>query len=326
MNSRTVTRIARLMAALLAAVFIVGVFPVVQIASADELHQVGVLATVVNTDRLNVRSGPSPAYRAVRGLRFGDVVALVGRNADGSWVQLAASGGRQEWVNSYYVQTFDFYDIMLLPVTSDTTPTTPPSSATAIKANVVNANRANVRSGPSEAFGVVRQLPYGQEVVLIGRNVNGTWVQLQNPLGRQEWIFNRLVQPQGNANIMSLPVTSNTYGDPGSPRPGTGVRVHIVQYGETLSTIARYYGTTVQTLMALNGLANPNYIYAGQRLIVSGSSGYQPPPQGRVHIVRAGETLASIARYYGVSFWTLAAVNGISNPNLIYVGQRLVIP
>lgn len=47
---------------------------------------------------------------------------------------------------------------------------------------------------------------------------------------------------------------------------------------------------------------------------------------GSVHVVRAGETLNSIARAHGVSAAALAKANGISNPNLIKIGQRLVIP
>lgn len=47
---------------------------------------------------------------------------------------------------------------------------------------------------------------------------------------------------------------------------------------------------------------------------------------GGVHVVRSGETLASIARQYGVSASALARANGITNPDLIWAGQRLVIP
>jgi putative chitinase len=46
----------------------------------------------------------------------------------------------------------------------------------------------------------------------------------------------------------------------------------------------------------------------------------------RVHIVRYGETLFSIGRWYGVNPWTIANVNGLVNPNYIYPGQRLSIP
>ena len=282
----------------------------------------GVWATVVNTNRLNVRSGPSVQFRATRGLTFGQQVVLVGRNANGTWVQLQTSGGLQEWVNANYVRAFDNYNILNLPVTSNTTPDTPPASATAITAVVVNANRLNVRSGPGENFGVVRQVPGGQSVVLVGRNANGTWVQLQ--AAGQEWVFSRLVQPQANENLMSLPVTSNTYGTP-STGPTTGVRIHTVQAGETLSSIARRYGTTVQVLVALNGLANPNHVYVGQRLNVGGAASSPPSqaPSVRYHTVRQGETLASIARAYGTSWQALAALNGISNPNQIYAGQQL---
>jgi LysM repeat protein len=51
-----------------------------------------------------------------------------------------------------------------------------------------------------------------------------------------------------------------------------------------------------------------------------------PSEADTVHIVQRGETLSAIAVRYGVNMWTIASVNGITNPNRIYVGQRLVIP
>jgi LysM repeat protein len=51
-----------------------------------------------------------------------------------------------------------------------------------------------------------------------------------------------------------------------------------------------------------------------------------PHEDSIVHIVHRGETLYSIARRYGMDMWTIARANGITNPNRIYVGQRLVIP
>jgi LysM repeat protein len=44
------------------------------------------------------------------------------------------------------------------------------------------------------------------------------------------------------------------------------------------------------------------------------------------HVVSAGETLATIAKRYGTDWQTLASSNGISNPNLIRLGQRLKVP
>ena len=101
--------------------------------------------------------------------------------------------------------------------------------------------------------------------------------------------------------------------------------VHIVQPGENLFRIALRYGVTVNALVVTNGLSNSNHIYVGQRLVIP-TGGTSSAPASGVHIVRRGESLYRIALRYGVSYQTLAAANGIANPNRIYVGQRLVIP
>jgi LysM repeat protein len=103
--------------------------------------------------------------------------------------------------------------------------------------------------------------------------------------------------------------------------PHKGSIVHVVQRGETLYSIARRYGVSVQTIANTNGITNPNRIYVGQRLVIPAGR-----PSGTVHVVQAGETLLQIALRYGVDAWAIARANGIANLNHIYVGQRLVIP
>jgi len=108
-----------------------------------------------------------------------------------------------------------------------------------------------------------------------------------------------------------------------------GQTIHIVERGETLSGIARSYGVTVQALAAANGIWNPNILWAGMRLVIPTGSGYPPPPppsQNNYYIVRWGDTLASIARYFGTSVWAIGQANGIYNLNHIYAGMYLVIP
>jgi LysM repeat protein len=114
--------------------------------------------------------------------------------------------------------------------------------------------------------------------------------------------------------------------------------VYIVQRGDTLYSIARRYGTTVNALVQANGLQNSNRIYVGQRLIVSTSGAVQQAatsgssaPSGSsssssVHVVQRGENLYRIALRYGTTVQALASVNNLSSTSLIYVGQRLVIP
>jgi LysM repeat protein len=56
--------------------------------------------------------------------------------------------------------------------------------------------------------------------------------------------------------------------------PAYGPIYHRVRYGETLSSIGRLYGVNPYAIARANGLANPNYIYAGQVLLIP--TGYSP--------------------------------------------------
>ncbi len=104
-------------------------------------------------------------------------------------------------------------------------------------------------------------------------------------------------------------------------------QVHIVAPGDTLSALALRYGTSVTALASANGLANPNLIFAGQRLVIpTGDAGKVPPSPQRIYIAKGGDTLYGIAQRYGVSVDVLVRLNGLMNPSLLKVGQRLVLP
>lgn len=97
---------------------------------------------------------------------------------------------------------------------------------------------------------------------------------------------------------------------------------YTVRWGDSLSAIAWRYGDNLWSLAARNGIANPNFIYAGQVLQVC-SVYPAPAPAPSYHVVQWGQTLWSISRMYGTTPWNIAALNGIYNMNLIYAGQVL---
>ncbi len=104
-----------------------------------------------------------------------------------------------------------------------------------------------------------------------------------------------------------------------TPITSTGTQAYTVRYGDTLSGIASRYGTSTSTLASINGISNPNWIYPGQVLKLSGSS------STRFYTVRSGDTLSGIAAKFGTTWQALAQKNGLTNPNVIYVGQTLTI-
>jgi LysM repeat protein len=118
---------------------------------------------------------------------------------------------------------------------------------------------------------------------------------------------------------------SPVWGAPGSERQSTDPVIHVVQWGETLTLIARRYAVSASTIAQANGLWNPNYIFAGQRLVIP-SAASPPAGQTTTYIVRRGDTLRDIAHRYGTTVSAIVSLNRLSNPNFIYVGQRLQVP
>ena len=105
--------------------------------------------------------------------------------------------------------------------------------------------------------------------------------------------------------------------------PEVETTVYWVNRGETLSSIARRYKTTVAEIMAANpALAHEDQVYAGMRLVVPVNTALP----SRTHTVKYGESLSGIAAHYGVSVRSIVEANGLRNANQIYAGQRLVIP
>ncbi|MDG1137978.1 MAG: LysM peptidoglycan-binding domain-containing protein [Opitutales bacterium] len=96
---------------------------------------------------------------------------------------------------------------------------------------------------------------------------------------------------------------------------------HVVQKNETLGGIAGKYGVSTSALQAINGISNPNLLYVGKKLkIPSGTS------SEITHQVKKGESLGSIASRFRVKTSTLALINKIDRPDLIKIGQKLIIP
>ncbi|EPB3037758.1 LysM peptidoglycan-binding domain-containing protein, partial [Enterococcus hirae] len=133
------------------------------------------------------------------------------------------------------------------------------------------------------------------------QQVDGNKILLANILS---WI--------DKSNVELLPDSTTVAEQP------SAVQTHVVQHGETLSSIATKYRTTYQALASLNGLSNPNIIYAGQVLKVSGAVSMT-----RTYTVQYGDNLSSIATKLGTTYQSLAQQNELSNPNLIYPGQVL---
>jgi len=101
---------------------------------------------------------------------------------------------------------------------------------------------------------------------------------------------------------------------------------YVVQAGDTLASISRHHGVSIQQLARANGLNWNDWVFIGQRLVIPGLSQATPATSQGMYMVQAGDTLFGIALKYGVSMTALQSANGLTNADVIYRGQRLVIP
>jgi LysM repeat protein len=170
------------------------------------------------------------------------------------------------------------------------------------------------------------------------------------------------VQRELNVNLDTISlVPCGTSGGGGSVE----CCIYVVKPGDTLSKIAKQYGTTTAVLARMNGIKNPNKIYVGQKLKVPCAVPQPlpvvvppadppvvivepakppvvivdpakpvvvvpPPPASDDQcvwvVVKAGDTLGKIAKANGSTVAIIVSKNQIKNANIIMVGQKLCIP
>ncbi|MYD11026.1 MAG: LysM peptidoglycan-binding domain-containing protein [Chloroflexi bacterium] len=96
----------------------------------------------------------------------------------------------------------------------------------------------------------------------------------------------------------------------------------VVETGDSLYSLARRLGVSLPVMQALNQLADTRDIKVGEALLAP----KQEHAALDIHAVRHGESLAGIAESYGATVEYLQALNGIANPNLIQLNDRIIVP
>jgi LysM repeat protein len=126
-----------------------------------------------------------------------------------------------------------------------------------------------------------------------------------------------------------------------APQVPVGGQQYVVRPGDSLYGIANAHGVTLGDLLRANHLTNGHFLRVGQILVIptgpqlgqpattttTAGTGVQAAATGkRVHIVQPGDSVFSIAQYYGVVAQEIAQLNNLVDANVLQVGQQLVIP
>ncbi|WDT76045.1 MAG: LysM peptidoglycan-binding domain-containing protein [Candidatus Manganitrophus sp.] len=122
----------------------------------------------------------------------------------------------------------------------------------------------------------------------------------------------RLKLPQGTRETFLANFSPNSQMGPKS----TEGQRHRISKGETVSSIARMYDVSIESILQANGLSKESTIRTGDYLIIPTEK----------HRISTGETLSSIARKYNVSVGSLLRANHLRRNSTIQAGHYLIIP
>jgi len=188
----------------------------------------------------------------------------------------------------------------------------PGSSATTVSPKLIPA------TPPPASKTATPDVPFTKFVIPEGKTVSST------PDGLKKTAIRHVPAPAPSAEAGTSPETLSSDGK---------YAVYVVKRGDTAGQIANRHGLTRAEFTRINSLANPDRILVGQKLkvpsggkpLAAGPATSTSSPEEGVHVVVSGETLSEIAQKYSMRTADLVALNSISNPNVVRVGQKLKV-
>ena len=99
--------------------------------------------------------------------------------------------------------------------------------------------------------------------------------------------------------------------------------IHIVQKGDTISSISKKYSIKKESIIKVNKLLDENYIFIGQNLKIVENIIPENNNKDYYHEIKKGENLTEIANKYNLSLSKLVEINGIENPNALEIGTKI---
>ncbi len=123
-----------------------------------------------------------------------------------------------------------------------------------------------------------------------------------------------------NVALLAESGPEGTIADISSQTPSNGqISLYVVRKGDTLSSIAKMFGVSTNTILWTNDLKSAKDLHEGDQLVIL-------PISGIKHVVAKGETVASLAKKYKGDVDEIRAFNGLSSDATLVVGDEIIIP
>lgn len=160
---------------------------------------------VVTAGNLNVRRGDGVGYQILTSVARDTAVTILARNSASTWAYIRVANGQEGWVNAFYLRynpgigSLPVRAVVGQPTVATTSATTSAATTTTTVTAVgdvaassgiatINVDALFVRYGPGQGYDSFALVYRGDQLSLIGRNANTTWVKVQDSNGVQGWV------------------------------------------------------------------------------------------------------------------------------------------
>lgn len=198
-------------------------------------------------DSARLRSGPGNNYEEVQKLAFGDLLMLLGRSSDNTWLYVKTADGQDGWIKAVWV------DLAGVNVEYHSIKTPAPTPETMIK---VYGSSAKLRTGPSIYFSKIRELTYNEVLQVVGRLSDNTWLYVKTSDGQEGWTLNSWFDVPGiNIRYNSLPTMESPPTETATPVILEDAEGRWIDIDLSEQTLRAYDGTQLQaTFLVSTGI------------------------------------------------------------------------
>jgi lipoprotein-anchoring transpeptidase ErfK/SrfK len=196
---------------------------------------------------VNLRTGPGTNFSSAQKVTFGEQLVLLGRLRDDTWLYVKTLDGQEGWIETTWVDlarvNLDYHPI--------TTPSSPPETMVKVSGALVN-----LRTGPGKHFLKIRQLTYREQLVLLGRLRDNTWLYVKTSDGQEGWIKSTWVNLAGiNLGYDNFPIETPPPTETSTPVVLVGVEDRWIDVDLSEQMLRAYDGTDlVASFLVSTGL------------------------------------------------------------------------
>jgi uncharacterized protein YgiM (DUF1202 family) len=156
---------------------------------------------------VNVRSGPSTFYSVLRTVPQNTQLTVLGQDATSTWLSVRLLDGTEGWIARYLTNYLGIAPTLATPILAQPPLAPPPTTGETIPDFGV-APVANLYVGPSLLYTVIRTVPQGSLITILGQDATGEWLSVRLADGTEGWMSRAVTDFTGTATILPTPTVS----------------------------------------------------------------------------------------------------------------------